>query len=161
MGMDLSIRVIGSQEADLILPLLEIVHSVHSSARPDIFRVDTDRSELSSVLQKWLAQSTMTALVAMNSDGRAYGYLIFEVQEREMHPLLQPSRRGFLHHICVDPSIRRIGIAAALVAEMKQRLRALGIERVATAYWAFNAPSAALMAKVGFTPFKVVAEAAV
>jgi RimJ/RimL family protein N-acetyltransferase len=103
----------------------------------------------------------MTALVAMRSNGCAYAYLIFEVQEREKQALHQPNRRGFLHHICVDPHNRRVGIATALVDEMKLRLRALGIERVATAYWAFNAPSAALMARVGFTPFRIVAEAAV
>jgi GNAT superfamily N-acetyltransferase len=153
------IRTIEPNEAELILPLLEIVQSVHSSARSDIFRAHPDRSELSAFLQRWLAEPAMTALVAMDADGRACGYILFEIQERGQQPLHQANRRGFLHHICVDPLSRRVGIATALVEEMKQRLRALGVERVATAYWAFNAPSAALMAKLGFTPFRVVAEA--
>jgi GNAT superfamily N-acetyltransferase len=161
MSMEFSIRVLEPHESDLVLPLLEVVQAVHSSARPDVFRVDTDRIELSNFLQEWLAGPQMTALVATTSGGRACGYLVFEVQERERQPLHQPSRRGFLHHVCTDPLSRRVGIATALIEAMKQRLHALGIERVATAYWAFNTPSAALMTKAGFKPFRIVAEVSI
>ena len=161
MDRNISIRAVGPEEADLIVPLLEVVQSVHSSARPDIFRADTDRGELSGFLKTWLAKPGMTALAALHPDGNSRGYLIFEIQERDTQPLHRPNRRGFLHHVCVDPSTRRAGIATALVDEMRRRLRDAGIERVATAYWAFNDVSAALMARLGFVPFRVVAESLV
>jgi GNAT superfamily N-acetyltransferase len=157
--MNLTIHAIEPQDSELILPLLEIVQSVHSTARPDIFRRETDRSELSRLLQDWLATPATTGLVGLDADARALGYLVFEIiQEHERHPLRQPSRFGFLHHICVDPGYRRVGIASRLVEEMKERLRLLGIARLATEYWAFNAPSAAFMAKAGFVSLRIVAE---
>jgi len=153
-----TIRAIEPQDSELILPLLEIVQSVHSTARPDIFRLETDRTELSRFLQDWLATPAVTGLVALDPNAHAVGYLVFEIQEHERQPLLQPSRLGFLHHLCVDPGYRRVGIGSKLVEEMKERLRLLGIARLSTEYWAFNVSSAAFMAKARFAPLRVVAE---
>jgi GNAT superfamily N-acetyltransferase len=151
------IRAIEPAEAEVILPLLEQVQSVHAAARPDLFRAETDRSELAGFLREWLSREAVTALVAF-ADGSPVGYLIFEIEERETRPLHHANRRGYLHHVCVDAQARRAGIASGLIDDMKARMRALGVSRVATAYWTFNEPSAALMARAGFVPCKIMAE---
>ena len=130
---------------------------MHATARPDLFREEPDRSKLSDFLRDWLSHDDVTALVAFIG-GSPVGYLIFEIQERETRPLHRASRRGYLHHVCVDAKARRAGVASRLIDEMKARIRALGVKAVATSYWTFNEPSAALMARAGFVPCKIEAE---
>jgi ribosomal protein S18 acetylase RimI-like enzyme len=156
--MTWTIRPIGADEAALLPPLLAQVHDLHVRAQPGQFRADPDPEEVLAFLQGWLSQEEATALVAFGPDGRALGYVIFEVETRAPSALNLPRRRGMLHHVAVDRAARRAGLGLALIEEVKARLRAQGVERLATIHGAFNAPSAALMRKAGLEPLNVIAE---
>lgn len=64
-----------------------------------------------------------------------------------------------LQHIAVAETLRRKGIARALMAEMKARAAARGISVIATTYAPFNTASAALMQSMGLEPVLTLAEA--
>ncbi len=153
-----TIRPIAADDAAVLLPLLAQVHDLHVAAQPGHHRPDPDPEEVLAFLRDWLSREEATALVGFAPDGRALGYLIFEVETRAPSALSLPRRRGMLHHISVDRASRRTGLGLALIEDMKARLRAQGVERVATVYGAFNAPSAALMRKAGLEPLNVIAE---
>jgi GNAT superfamily N-acetyltransferase len=156
--MSWTIRPITSDDAACLLPLLAQVQAIHARARPDHYREATAPEEVLAYLRDWLAGEATTALVAFAPDGTALGYLIFEIETRELSPLRPAQRRGMLHHISVDEAWRRSGIGSALIEAMKAQLRAQGVTRVVTIYATFNSASAALMRKAGLEPFNIIAE---
>ena len=156
--MTWAIRPIPADEAACILPLLQQVQAIHVEAHPDHYRANPDPDEVLAFLRDWLASDDTEALGAFASDGSALGYLIFEIETRKPWVLKHGQRWGMLHQIAVDQAWRRAGIGAALIDEMKARLRARSVSRIRTVYAAFNAPSAALMRKAGIEPLNIIAE---
>jgi len=59
-------------------------------------------------------------------------------------------RRGWLHHLAVAPSARRIGVAGALVAEVEERLRAKGCLKVNLLVFDGNDGALALYEQLGY-----------
>ncbi len=141
-----------------LVPLLYQVHSLHVAHDPANYAPFKDESDVIHFLEDWLGQKTVTGLVT-GSVQKPSGYLIFERETRPKTLFRPEQTRGVLHHICVDADHRRQGIGAALIANMKARLLAEGIERVQVIYGAFNTASAALMQQAGFSPTHISAEA--
>lgn len=149
------IREISPEEAAELVPLNILVQNLHASHRPDIFPADPDPEALAAHLAGMLARPGVFALVW----GRpALGYVLCELQDLPGDPLRNAQRRGMLHHISVAPEAQRQGIGLKLVEAAKARFREAGAARWAVPYWAFNGPSAALMAKAGAQPGLIVAD---
>ena len=60
-------------------------------------------------------------------------------------------RRGIIHHLCVHPEYRRMGIAACLVARAEEALRKEGISKVFGLVFKDNEPANAFWEKQGYT----------
>ena len=150
--MSWQVREAGPQDAGAILPLLAQVHALHVAERPHAYVADPDPEAVEAWLRGWLSDTDVTALLAEAEDGAAAGYLIFTVQRRPAS-VLRPARvRCMLEHVGVDAPLRRRGVGAALIADMRRRARAAGADHVATIHAQFNEASAALMASAGLTP---------
>ena len=156
--MTWAVRPIPAEEAACILPLLQQVQAIHVDVHPDHYQANPDPDEVLAFLHDWLSSDNTEALVAFAPNGSALGYLIFEIETRKPWVLKHGQQWGMLHQIAVDQAWRRIGVGAALIDEMKARLRARSVSRIRTVYAAFNAPSAALMRKAGIAPLNVIAE---
>lgn len=154
------IEIVETRDARRIVPLNSVVQDLHAAMRPDLFRSGASVPEVASYFASWLGRPGIHVLVA-TEDGRDLGYALFEKQARPGDCLTMPERRGILHHVAVIAAARRRGVGMALIGAMRDRLAAEGVTRWTTAYWSFNAASAALMAKAGAVPAYVVAEAAV
>ena len=146
-----------ADDAGKVLPLLAQVQDLHVDARPDIFRGDAPPTEREEFLRQFMAREGVTALACLQQD-TAIGYLIYELQERGPSALKQAARVGFLHQVAVDHAHRRRGIATALMEEMKARLRAAGATSLRSEHYAFNIPSAKLMASAGMQPLRITVE---
>jgi len=59
-------------------------------------------------------------------------------------------RRGWLHHLAVDPGFRRRGIGSALVREVETRLRARGCLKVNLLVFADNSEARAFYRRLGY-----------
>ncbi len=143
------IREIDASEADLLVPLNDVVQGLHTDIRPDVFRSPA-RDDLVEYFKGWLKEPDVSCVVLIK-DSVAIGYALFEVQISEQSPLTQEQTRGVLHHLAVLPEFQRQGYGRELVAEVKKRLADQGIEQVVADIWTFNAGSRALFSSLGFT----------
>ncbi len=94
----------------------DAVLALWQSAGPGVSIRPSDRRE---EIAKKLTRDPDLFLVA-ECDGRLVGALMGAWD----------GRRGWLHHLAVDESVRRQGIGAALVQEVEGRLRARGCLKV-------------------------------
>lgn len=60
-------------------------------------------------------------------------------------------RRGFIHHLAVDPDFRRHGIATELLSQALNALKAEEISKVGLFVFAYNSDGNAFWEKQGFT----------
>lgn len=153
-----AIRPLGAGESALLLPLHAELHHDHVSARPDVFHDRGSADARAAHLAGLLARPGWFALLAEDGKGPA-GYLLGEVQNIEADAVQCARLRGFIHHIATRPDARRRGIATALLAAARTRFEAEGATIWAVTYWAWNQASAALMARAGFRPAVILADA--
>ncbi len=154
----IALRPLAPGEAGLLLPLVEPLHHIHASCRPDVFHEAGGPAERQAELAEILARPGWFCLLAEDARGPA-GYVLAELQVIEADAFRCGRRRGFVHHIATRADLRRQGIASALLAAAQDRFRAEGATVWATTYWAWNAASAALMAKAGLAPAIILADA--
>ncbi len=146
--------------AAVLEPLLRQVHDLHVAHQPQHYLPTPEASVLRGFLTDWLAQSSVTALVAGDVDAPV-GYLVFEEERRAASVLKPAMHQAVLHHICVDAAHRGQGIATALIAQMRVLCREAGITRIRVTYAAFNTASARIMAQAGLDPITIIADGAV
>lgn len=156
--MTMTIRQVPVHEATSLLPLLRQGQAFHAAALQGVFRTDRGDAELGAYLEEWLAGDGVVALAAMSEAGAMIGCAVFEIEEVAERPLLHARRNGLLKHIVVDEDHRGAGIGTRLVAEVKARLRADGIDRVRAHHYGFNTASAAMLRKAGLMPHVVTVE---
>lgn len=150
---------IPAEKSARIVPLLEELHAIHAAQQPARHRADPSAAELENWLAEWLAEPGVHALGAESPTGALLGYLIYAVEDRPALPVRDAETRVMLHHIAVQEAWQRMGVAKALMAEMKARAAQEGISVIAASYAPFNSASAALMASQGLEPVLVMAEA--
>lgn len=79
----------------------------------------------------------------------------FEVQQRPVNPLTLARKRIYIHHLTVQPSARRRGIASALLRQVEAEAFIGGITSIALDTWAANEAARSFFAACGFTPFNL------
>ena len=144
------------EKAEHLLPLLDVVHSLHVMHQPERYLANPDPERLLPWLQDWLSDADVHCLATGRPD--LSGYLICEIERHPTSPLTPDRNRVTLHHISVLPRYQRQGIAQALIRAMRDLARTKGVTRIATTYASFNGPSAALMDAVGLRPVTILAE---
>ncbi len=70
-------------------------------------------------IEKYLKRNPSTCFAAV-AEGRIVGVILTG----------HDGRRGIIHHMCVHPEYRRMGIAGRLVSEAERALKAEGIQKV-------------------------------
>lgn len=80
-------------------------------------------------------------------------FLVAEEDERVVGVIIGAwdGRRGWLHHLAVEPDYRRRGIAATLIREVEQRLKARGCLKVNLLIFRDNDAARALYESLGYT----------
>ncbi|MFV1440987.1 MULTISPECIES: GNAT family N-acetyltransferase [unclassified Phaeobacter] len=149
---------IAPKEAHRIVPLLQELHALHVTHQPDRYPADPDGAALARWLETWLSEPSLTARAAVSPQGRIMGYVIYGIEERPALPVRRAETRAMLHHVAVAKSWQRMGVATALITDMKRSVAAKGVPVIATTYAPFNTASAALMQRMGLLPVMVMAE---
>ncbi|MEP5760133.1 MAG: GNAT family N-acetyltransferase [Litoreibacter sp.] len=153
----MNIREIGVDEAELILPLLMHVQSIHAAAQPERYVANASSDNVLTWLRGYLGEENVYAL-AFEADIGVVGYLLYVLEVRGDNPLIHTEIRLKLDQISVLPEFQRQGVATQLIQEMLTRGRALGVKRSVVSYGTFNQASKAVMQSVGYEPLTVTAE---
>ena len=146
-------------EADMprVCDLNDVVQRLHADQRPDLYRWPPEASGRLAVLEKARLAPAWRLWVA-DIGGRLVGYVATELQEKPETALRKPHREGHIHHISVAADRRRSGVGRALAGRAIEGLREQQADRITVGYWAFNEPSRALFASLGFQPSSIFAE---
>jgi len=109
--MDYQIRKVTIDDYDAVYALWNSTEQSRRALNP----VDDSREGI----ERYLKRNPDTCFAAA-ADGRIAGVILTG----------HDGRRGIIHHLCVHPECRRMGIAARLVSAAEEALKKEGIQKV-------------------------------
>lgn len=109
--MDYDIRKVTIEDYDQLLALWNSTEQSRRALNP----VDDSREGI----ERYLKRNPDTCFAAV-SDGKIIGVILTG----------HDGRRAIIHHMCVHPDHRRMGIAGRLVKEAEQALKKEGIQKI-------------------------------
>ena len=89
---------------------------------------------------RFIRRNPTTSVVAVNEDGRVVGSILCG----------SDGRQGALYHVCVAREYRRRGIGTRMVGHCMERLREMGINKVALIAFASNDVGNAFWRQIGW-----------
>jgi len=132
VSMDYVIRKVTIEDYDALLALWNTTEVSRRALNP----VDDSREGIG----KYLKRNPDTCFAAV-SDGKIIGVILTG----------HDGRRGIIHHMCVHPDCRRMGIAAKLVSEAEQALKNEGINKIFGLVFTDNDGANAFWESQGYT----------
>lgn len=109
--MDYDVRKVSIEDYDQLLALWNSTEQSRRALNP----VDDSREGI----ERYLKRNPDTCFAAL-SDGKIIGVILTG----------HDGRRAIVHHMCVHPDYRRMGIAGKLVKEAEQALKKEGIQKI-------------------------------
>ena len=130
--MEYSIRLVTIEDYDA---LYELWNSTEQSRRA-LNPVDDSRAGI----DRYLKRNPNTCFAAVQ-DGKIIGVILTG----------HDGRRGIIHHMCVHPAYRRMGIAGHLVSLAEDALKKEGIQKVFGLVFKDNGPANAFWEQQGYS----------
>lgn len=130
--MEYEIRQVTIDDYEAIYALWNSTEQSRRALNP----VDDSREGIS----RYLKRNPNTCFAAVR-DGRIIGVILTG----------HDGRRGIIHHMCVHPDCRRMGIAARLVSEAEKALKEEGIQKVFGLVFVDNEAANAFWEKQGYS----------
>ena len=130
--MDYTIRPVVIGDYDAIYALWNSTEQSRRALNP----VDDSREGIARYLQR----NPDTCFAAV-SEGRIIGVILTG----------HDGRRGIIHHMCVHPACRRVGIASRLVSRAEEALKKEGIHKIFGLVFKENEDGNAFWERQGYT----------
>lgn len=130
--MDYTIRPVTIGDYDAIYALWNSTEQSRRALNP----VDDSREGIARYLQR----NPDTCFAAV-SEGRIIGVILTG----------HDGRRGIIHHMCVHPACRRVGIASRLVSRAEEALKKEGIHKIFGLVFKENEDGNAFWERQGYT----------
>ncbi len=146
----MTVRIVETQEADVIAPLSRPVQTDHHERRPDWFK-PYDAEMAASEVRKILAQSGARGLVAYVDDTPA-GYAILTTRERHESGCRHADRTLEIDQMSVEREFRRTGVGSALIDRARQIAEDEKYDRIRLTVWSNNPDAKAFYASQDFQP---------
>ena len=133
-----AINITRADENDIdgILSLLSQVLEIHAKIRPDLFISGTTKYTKAELV-KMITDDSAPIFVARDKDQKVLGYAFCLLQE-ESGVNLVPHKCLYIDDLCVDSSIRGLGIGRMLYDHVKDVAKALGCYDITLNVWEGN-----------------------
>ena len=132
MDVEYDIRLITIEDYDAIYTLWNAVEQSRRALNP----VDDSREGI----DRYLKRNPNTCFAAV-SEGRILGVILTG----------HDGRRAIVHHLCVHPDFRRMGIAEKLVSTAEKALKEEGIQKIFGLVFKDNDPANSFWESQGYT----------
>ncbi len=129
--MEYAIRLVTIEDYDAIFKLWNSTEQSRRALNP----IDDSREGIS----KYLKRNPDTYFAAI-ADEKIVGVILAG----------HDGRRGIIHHLCVHPDYRRMGIAGRLVANAEEALRKEGIQKIFGLVFKDNDPANSFWESQGY-----------
>ncbi|MBR6381577.1 MAG: GNAT family N-acetyltransferase [Lachnospiraceae bacterium] len=130
--MEYEIRLVTIEDYDAIFALWSSTEQSRRALNP----VDDSREGI----EKYLKRNPTTCFAAVAGD-QIIGVILTG----------HDGRRAIVHHLCVHPDCRRMGIAAKLVARAEEALKQEGIQKIFGLVFRDNDPANAFWEEQGYS----------
>ena len=131
-NMETSYRIITPADYDELFALWNQVPETKRAINP----VDDTREGITSYMKR----NPNTCFGAF-LDGKMVGAILTG----------HDGRRGIIHHLCIDPACRRMGIAGALVEKAEEALKTEGIQKIFCLVFIDNDPANVFWERMGYS----------
>ena len=129
--MEYTIRPVTIEDYDAIFELWNSTEQSRRALNP----VDDSREGI----DRYLKRNPNTSFAAV-SEGKIIGVILSG----------HDGRRGLIHHLCVHPDCRRMGIASCLVSRAEDALQKEGIQKIFGLVFKDNDPANAFWEEQGY-----------
>ncbi len=140
-----------ADDAETIAALNEHAQRLHVEAAPDQFRVvdsaaaraffDTHLTDEGSIF--WIAELGRQPV----------GYLFAVEAHRAANPFTTEQHTLYIHHLAVDPAVRRRGVGSAMFAAAETYAQTHNLSGLRLDSWLFNQAAHTFFRRLGFEPF--------
>lgn len=149
----MEIRFAREDDIPGLIDLLKQVGEVHHQIRPDLFRAGAQKYD-ETALKALLRDSTRPIFVAIQ-DGKVAGYAFCIFQETRNEPALADRKVIYIDDLCVDETVRGVGVAKALYDQVCHYAWYLCCDAVTLNVWCGNDRAMRFYEKCGLKPQKI------
>jgi ribosomal protein S18 acetylase RimI-like enzyme len=153
--MDVLVRTASEADLDTLVALNRVVQSLHADMEPAHFKAEVEDRDVRAFFADRLRIRRNRFSLA-EAGGRPAGYVWFETQDLPESPFAFPQRRLYVHHIGVGASVRRQGVASALLRHVEAEAAAAGIACIVLSVWASNEHARTFFSAQGFAPLNLL-----
>ncbi|MEO1269155.1 MAG: GNAT family N-acetyltransferase [Myxococcota bacterium] len=133
------------------------VQALHVELEPTCYLPVTDPEPVAALLLEKFELPGWGGHAAIHED-TLVGFALWEVRQREAHPLVAANRGLFVDQLAVTAAARRTGVGLALMRACEAHAQTLGCTRVSLNCRWSNAKARAFYQAIGYTPAQVTLE---
>ena len=152
---DIRVRPATPADLDALIALNAVVQTLHVRLEPDIFKAEVDAVALRAFFADLIGKAATGLLIAERS-AEPVGYLWYDLQDRPPTVLTHARRRIYVHHVAVCETMRRSGVATALLRAVAGEATARNVDCLVLDAWTRNTEALRFFQACGFQPFKIV-----
>ena len=149
---NMNIRQATPADSSLLSSLCMDVQRLHAEHHPHIFKMPQSADFATSFFDKMLADPAATIYIA-DEDAQALGFIFCKLIKREESPLTYSNRFLHIDHISVRPDRQGQGVGMALMDQVENLARKLGVSKIQLDSWNFNTEAHAFFEALGFEKF--------
>lgn len=144
----MNIRPVEHADLDALLPLSQQLNQMHAAAYPALYRL-IPAEDLKHMLVSRIEAETVLFRLA-EAEARPLGYLIAERRETAATAFVLAVRSLYLAELMVAPAARGSGVGTALMADLRDQAREMGIAHLELDVGGFNEPARQFFRHQGF-----------
>lgn len=149
----MNIRPMNLNDYDAVDRLMQKLHKVHVSGRPDLY-IDMEHPYSKQKFEEMVQDENFISILAEDGENIT-GICFASMRQRSM---MVDMCTAYMEDLVVDDSCRRQGIATALFRHAQQEAKRKGAKRLDLMVWAFNEDALAFYRKMGMTPQRYILE---
>jgi ribosomal protein S18 acetylase RimI-like enzyme len=148
----MEIRSATLKDSMTLSALCRDVQSLHAERHPQVFKMPQSDDFAVEFFDEILATPEFTAYIAEEA-GYSLGYILCRTVDRPENAFTHRMRFLLVDQISVRPNAQRKGIGTALLRQVEDLARELGLAKLQLDSWDFNLEAHACFEKFGFEKF--------
>lgn len=149
----MTIRNMTLADYDAVDNLMQLVHKIHTDARPDLF-LPLKHPYSFEEYQKMIASEEIICILA-EEDGKTAGICFVSLRQKTC---MVERCTAYLEDLCVAASFQHQGVGKALYQEAERLARKKGAIRMDLMVWSFNQSAIRFYESLGLRPQRYIFE---
>lgn len=152
--MTIQVRSATADDLDALIRLNGQIQKLHADLYPEEFSENRSPGKVSKFFQK-LIKSEEQILFVAEYENTVSGYIWCEIFQKRRTLFSASKNYLYVQHICVDNTLKRNGIGAALFREMEYSATENGISEIKLDTWSLNESAQAFFKTSGFEAYRI------